>query len=361
MKKLIKAIGIALLIFAGIVAAYLAYIILSYHRIEDHQILEITNRTDDKKPEVEKIYSILSYNIGFGAYSDDFSFFMDGGKYSRAYDKETVMNNTNNAMELIKQYQPDIILLQEVDTDSHRSYHVNQYEMIQELFPEENNNYAVNYDSPYFLDPVFTPHRASKSGMVTLSEYSISSAERRSIPVSTGIMKFFDLDRCYVVNRIPTENGKELVVYHVHLSAYTDDVSVVTNQISMLSEDMKKEYEAGNYIICGGDFNQDMLGNSPEIFGTDTKEVSWCNPFPAKTLPDGIKRATDYLTKEQISALSPSCRNADSPYKEGESFVTMVDGFLVSDNVEVLKFETIDTKFKYSDHNPIRMEFSLKK
>ena len=31
---------------------------------------------------------------------------------------------------------------------------------------------------------------------------------------------------------------------------------------------MKEEYDAGNYIIAGGDFNKDLLGNSAEILVT---------------------------------------------------------------------------------------------
>ena len=56
----------------------------------------------------------------------------------------------------------------------------------------------------------------------------------------------------------------------------------------------------------------------------------------------------------------PSCRNADKPYEEGESFVTMVDGFLISDNLELIEINTIDTGFAYSDHNPVMMKFKLK-
>ena len=41
------------------------------------------------------------------------------------------------------------------------------------------------------------------------------------------------------------------------------------------------------------------------------------------------------------------------------NFVTVVDGFLVSDNVEATA-ENIDTDFAYSDHNPVLLRFTLK-
>ena len=55
----------------------------------------------------------------------------------------------------------------------------------------------------------------------------------------------------------------------------------------------------------------------------------------------------------------PSCRNADAPYHD-EQFVLTVDGFIVSENVQVEELAVIDTGFAYSDHNPIRLTFSLR-
>ena len=76
------------------------------------------------------------------------------------------------------------------------------------------------------------------------------------------VYKRQDLDRCYTISRLPADNGKELILINFHLSAYTTDPSVAENQLSMLYEDMTAEYEAGNYVVCGGDFNKDLLGDS---------------------------------------------------------------------------------------------------
>ena len=42
------------------------------------------------------------------------------------------------------------------------------------------------------------------------------------------------------------------------------------------------------------------------------------------------------------------------------SFTITVDGFLISENIELIKSKVIDTAFKYSDHNPFYMTFVLK-
>ena len=85
-KKILKVLGIFLLIILVALIAYLIYLFASYHRIPDNQDLKIEKTSDGTAAAdtltTEKEYSALTYNVGFGAYTPDFSFFMDGGKSS---------------------------------------------------------------------------------------------------------------------------------------------------------------------------------------------------------------------------------------------------------------------------------------
>ena len=84
-----KRLGIFLGTLILIVVGYVVYVFSSYYRLEDKQKLTITGKSTEKaKP---KRYRITSGNIGFGAYSDDYSFFMGGGKESRARSKDAVI------------------------------------------------------------------------------------------------------------------------------------------------------------------------------------------------------------------------------------------------------------------------------
>ena len=124
--------------------------------------------------------------------------------------------------------------------------------------------------------------------------------------------------------------------------------------MTMLFDDMKAEYEKGNYTVCGGDFNHDFTGDSTQkLNGGQKVDFGWAQPFPEKLLPKCITRCINY------EKLVPTCRNCDIPYKKG-NFTIIVDGFLVSKNVEAVKVENIDTEFTYSDHNPVVLEFKLK-
>lgn len=355
MNKVLKIILIILLVLVVAAGSYVAYALIAYYRLEDNLVLEVETPVSGEAA-VGQEYTIMSYNIGFGAYSEDYSFFLDGGTYSRAFSKEAVMKNVGGAISAMTDLAPDLLLLQEVDVNATRSYHVDERGLIYDALSGYSSAYAQNYDSPYLFYPFNEPHGKSVAGIITLSSLQIDSALRRSLPVEKGFMKMLDLDRCYSVSRIPTDSGKTLCLYNLHLSAYSSDGSIATEQLELLLSDMSAEYAAGNYVIAGGDFNKDLLGDSSAFFpGSDGEDQVWAQPFPLGMLPNEIALVAPLDKKNPI----PSSRCADAPYDPETAFVLTLDGFLVSDNVDVLSSAVVDTGFKWSDHNPVTMTFTL--
>ena len=376
-KKVIKITGIILLALVIVLAAYIIYLYASYHRIPDNQELqveEISQNTEaGNELTTEKNYSALTYNIGFGAYTPDFSFFMDGGKSSWAKSKDSVKETIKGAGELVASKDPDFALVQEIYLDATRSYHVNEYSILKENIPAYNCVFAQNYDSAFLFYPFTQPHGKSKAGLALFSKYPITGSLRRSFPISTSFTKFFDLDRCYSISRVPVDNGKELVIFELHMSAYGNSDAIREGQIRMLSEDMQKEYEAGNYVICGGDFNHDLKAadtqskasdasnNTQTDSGDSAEPESWAYPFPRSELPEHFSFCLDQLSEDEKNNLWNSARNADMEYVPGETYTVTLDGFIISDNVECTKYENVNTGYSYSDHDPVYMEFQLKK
>ncbi|MCR5196064.1 MAG: endonuclease/exonuclease/phosphatase family protein [Pseudobutyrivibrio sp.] len=359
-KKLLKAILLFFLALVLIVVGYVAYLFLSYHRIDDNTKTDIAS-IGSPEPQIKagQEYRIASSNVGFGAYSDDYSFFMDGGTESWAFSKEAVNDNINGSIDVLSDINPDLMILQEVDIDATRSYHVNEKDLIldglsKKGFNNISNTFALNYDSGFLFYPFNQPHGKTKAGLLTVSDFEIKEATRRSLPIEEGISKFIDLDRCYNKSIIDMDNGKKLVLYNVHLSAYTTNPETSNNQVKLLNEDMAKEAAAGNYVIAGGDMNKDVLIDSAAYFHTTGTE-NWAKPFPEDYLSAGLKLVKPVDEANPI----PSCRNADKPYAD-DSFVITIDGFIVSDNVEIKAANVYDNQFKYSDHNPVYMDFVLK-
>ena len=363
-KKLLRPLVCVLLAFVILVGGYVAYVFLAYHRIGDRTLSVMHGSGEGFLPlegavEIGTTYRVSSANVGFGAYSADYSFFMDGGKESRARSRQEVDRNMRGETALVKDLSPDFALFQEVDTDGTRSWHIDETAYLSGAMKgcEYDEVFAQNYDSPYLFYPLIRPHGANQSGIATLSRYPITSAVRRELPVESGFMKLLDLDRCYSVSRIPTANGRELVLYNLHLSAYTSDGTIATEQLGLLCADMLAEYEAGNYCVAGGDFNKDLLGNSPEVFGVAAGENdTWAQPIPEGTIPAGLTLVAPF----DETAPAASCRTASEPYSVETTFRLTVDGFLVSDNVEVMDSAVLDAGFLYSDHDPVWMDFQLK-
>ena len=354
-KKLIKTVCLLLAAVILIAGGYVAYVFIDYHRIGDMP-LEPQN-ADGVKALEPGTYTVTSYNIGFGAYESDYGFFMDGGEESWAWSKERLNNNLMNIADFLEEQKSDFYLIQEVDTDSTRSYHTDERKYLDKALSSLSRVFAQNYDSPFLLYPLTQPHGASKSGLMTYSAAKISETKRVELPVEGGFNKLLDLDRCYCKAYADTADGKKLVIYNFHLSAYTSDGKIAEEQLKLILDDMEKEYAAGNYCLAGGDFNKDILGDSSRYFGKSDKEYTWAQPLPEGML-DGyhINLSAPIDEKNPV----PSCRNADSAYHKGQ-YVLTIDGFLTSENLKVKSCAVINTGFAYSDHNPVKMEFEFVK
>ena len=123
MKKFLKVLLIIILALVLIVAAYVAYVFIAYHRVGDMD-LGVDGSSSATEPPAEM--KIVSYNIGFGAYESDYGFFMDGGDRAWAWSKERLDTNLKNISSLLSGKNADLYIIQEVDTDSTRSYHFDE-------------------------------------------------------------------------------------------------------------------------------------------------------------------------------------------------------------------------------------------
>ncbi|WP_071131872.1 hydrolase [Enterococcus timonensis] len=355
MKKLLKIIlGIVLLVVV-VAGGYMAYLFLSYHRLDDHLPLEVKNVGQESLTK-EKSYTATTFNIGFGAYSQNFSFFMDDGDYSRAYNRQEVIKNMTGITETVAELSPTISFYQEVDVEGDRSRHVNQVAFLAEQFPEYSTVFAENYDSAYLFYPFTQPIGKAKSGLMTLAQAEMISSTRYSLPIETNFNKFFDLDRAFSATQVAVENDGILTLVNTHLSAFTKDPTIHDAQLRKLFDYIASEYALGHYVMVAGDYNHDLLGNAPSVFGTREERETWTHPFPKEKLPEHFSVPTGEIAEAKI----PSVRASNIAYDPEVSYVSYVDGFILSDNIEAEAVEVVDAQFMNSDHNPVQLTFKLK-
>ena len=113
----------------------------------------------------------------------------------------TAGQNLRNIADFLKNQDADLLLIQEIDIDSTRSYHVDERPYLTEAIGWMTYTFAQNYDSPFLAYPVTQPSGVARAGLMTFSEAPIVSAERVELPIESGLTKLLDLDRCYSRNR----------------------------------------------------------------------------------------------------------------------------------------------------------------
>ncbi len=348
MKKVLKAILYLILaivlIFAGLI---ITAIVTDYKPAETVEVFKSEN--PDIVPDTLE-FNIVDWNIGYCGLDASMDFFYDGGTHVRPPEENVVANLSAVINYLKNQENTDFFFIQEVDKKSKRSYKINQYDSLQNAFADYHAFFGKNYDVFFVPTPPAEPYGKVVSGLMTLSKFNPAEVIRHQFPGNYGFPKgLFMLDRCFLVSRIPVSNGKQLLMINTHNSAY-DDGSLKAGQMTYLKEFLLAEYEKGNYIIVGGDWNQcaPNVDTTFADFNFDTKDFSRIDK--------------DYLPAEWNWVFSneiPTNRRVATPYDKKTSVTTVIDFFLISPNIENTAIENINLEFKNSDHQPVKASFKL--
>lgn len=346
LKNMFKFIFSILFIIFIMFISFLAYMMINEYKPKDIEIVEIMNKNQYVKDlELNENYKIMTYNIGYGGLDANHDFFMDGGIGVRVENEKIILNNIVGDLQLIKEENPDILLIQEMDENSKRSYYINQILEFND-FLKNNSVFAYNFLTKFVPIPINSPLGKISSGLYTNSKFNIESSIRIQQPVFFNrIVRLFNLKRAILETRYKIkDSNKELVVFNLHIDAYVDNEAKKA-QTKQIVDLLEKEYENGNYVIAGGDFNRIIIES--KYNNRDDLDKLYLNT-------DNFKI---YADKNQ-----PTARKANEKYdKNSINLKTMIiDGFIISNNVEVNYVETINNEFEYSDHNPVILEFLLK-
>ena len=351
MKRFLKVLLIIVLVIVAAAAGLIAWLSIAEYKPENVEQLDFTTRDENAPalPQGESL-TVLSWNIGYGGPGSNADFFMDGGENVKSSDRVRVESNLLNIRELLYGGNvPDLVLLQEVDTNSSRTYSIDQSACL----AGANAAHALNYSCPFVPYPL-PPIGRVNSGLLTTTMYDIDSSERISLPcpfdwpVSTANLK-----RCLLVSYLPIEgSSSKLVIVNLHLEAYDDGEGKIA-QTKQLREFIQSEYEKGNYVIAGGDFNQVFPGGI-EKYPNEHPELWEPGIITEDIMPEGWSLAYDLET--------PSCRLLNQPYDPEDIENTqyyVIDGFIISPNVELISVETLDAGFELADHNPVQLKVKL--
>ncbi len=294
-----------------------------------------------------------TWNIGYCGLGKEMDFVYEGGKMVRPTKELAKKYREGVVYQLTTLDRPDFILLQEVDSLAKRSYNDNQCKRIALSFPQFTSAYAINHNVKYFPLPLFHALGKVVSGQLSLSRYQPEESVRYAYPSSYRWPKsLFMPHRCFILSRFKTTNGKQLILINLHNSASDDALKMREKEMNPLKDLMIKEFAKGNYVIAGGDWNQNPL---------PFDSTSVIKENQAYCIRPGI--AEHFLPANWEWAYDPDVptnRNVDKPYHKGQTPVTTLDFFVLSPNIELRFVQTIESGFNYSDHQPVGMVVKLK-
>ena len=350
--KFKKMVILFITIVGGLIGLFLLFFTITDYKPEAMTTVAIKSE-EISKPSPKEITAMI-WNIGYGGLGAEADFFMDGGKMSIAKDKETVEKHIKNIAEFLAKQKVDYYFLQEVDINSRRSYYIDQYEILKDSILGYENSFALNYDVSFVPAPITKPLGKVKAGNLTFSKYKIEDAIRYSFPGNySWPTKIFHLDRCFLTTKIAVEGtDNELILINTHNSAFDKGGVLRKQQLSYLKEYVLSEYNKGNYVVVGGDWNHTLPNVDNSKFEYQQATPDWVMDLPDDWTPEDWKWGVDINV--------PTCRTDDVSYTKGHNFVTTIDGYLISPNIDIIEVKGYNLDFEHSDHNPVSIKLKLK-
>lgn len=360
MKTILKAFG-----WLALIMLLYVIVVLIYGTVTDWQpeaVIDVQpEQNSDEQVITDSIVSFATWNVGYGGLGAKSDFFFDNGDQMFSNGRmirsprELVDEYVAGAEQFMASTKSDFFLLQEVDYDSKRSYYINQFDRYTEQLPDYSAVYTANYKNDRVPLPIAQPwevYGKVNAGLATLARYQPEENTRYRLPGTfEWPTRIFQLDRCVLKQRYATDEGKDLVVFNVHNSAYDKGGKMKKQQLAFLTEMFTEEYEKGNYVIVGGDWNQ-----VPPNFAFDRFMPGKAGAYSqiniaADAMPEGWLWVFDPTV--------PSNRKSRDKYEEKVTFETLIDFFLVSPNIKVRRVKGIPQQFRFSDHQPVWMEVEL--
>jgi endonuclease/exonuclease/phosphatase family metal-dependent hydrolase len=251
---------------------------------------------------------------------------------------------------IIKDSGADIVFLQEVDFNSHRSYHINELEEIAAVcglrYVAPIVSWQANY-VPFPVWPIAYHFGAVSSGGVVLSRYPIYDSQ---VILHPKPAKNFWLRNMFYLFRYSQEvyirtGSRDIIAVNNHLESYDKDNRVI--QANILANTVEILDTTDYAVIVGGDMNTIPLEASKRYAYSDDKGGDFRDDATMEILSgiSGLKEVIAperYLKNESAFFTFPS----NAPNRR-------LDYIFVPATMKVLEAEVLQVGIT-SDHLPVK-------
>ena len=278
--------------------------------------------------------TVLTWNTGYAGLGDDMDFFMDGGKGVRT-SRERTEENLHRITEFLASCDADVILLQEVDRHSRRTYRTDQFAAYQKALSGYHGYFALNYKSPFVPVPLRAPVGRVEAGIAIFSKIKPQQVKRHQYKSAFPFpVRLFNLKYGWLVAAYPS-GGAWVHIGVTHNTAYD------AGGMRKIEQEQLYGWLAGTEgaALIGGDWNQTPPGYIPSV-----PEVE--NPY--FSLPS---IADDDRLSFAFDDSAPTVRYLYEPLTEKTTTSTI--DFFITKGFVCEGVKVIDLGFKNSDHNPV--------
>ncbi|AKH15729.1 endonuclease/exonuclease/phosphatase family protein [Deinococcus soli (ex Cha et al. 2016)] len=214
---------------------------------------------------------------------------------------QSIARTLDEVTQAIRQENPDLVLLQEVDRDSRRTDYADQLALIQAKL---DGAYPCSA-ATYYHRATFVPHpkimgRVGLS-LVTLSRYRMDSATRYQLPRICGdpVTVAFNFKRAVLGVTLPVQGGQPLSAFNTHMDAFAQGCDTMRNQVAFIGDLLGRT--SAPWVI-GGDFN--LLGTRAAYDRLRDREKAYFNPDTE--LAPLTARYASFPSPAQIDSGSPA-------------------------------------------------------
>ena len=337
------------LLLLAIIVFLLLLSITRYHP-DPVESIEVKGRTDQTFHSRDT-FTLMSWNIGYAGLGKEMDFFYEGGTRVRP-DPEEFQKYLHGIIETVRLHDSvDFMIIQEADIRSGRSYYLDQSSALSDVLPDHCFVFAKNYDCRYVPVPLYSPMGKVVSGILSFSRFKPDSALRIDFGTKFSWPKnLVFLKRCFIVLRFHLHDHHDLVVINTHNSVFDEEGQLRKKEMEKLNGFMENEYRKGNFVVAGGDWNQNPRGFDMNSIMTGDSVKTIDLPFA-----DNILNGWQFIYDPEM----PTNRDVDMPYRKGKTKTTIIDFFLVSPNITVESVKTIETGFENADHQPVIIKIKI--
>ncbi|MBA2662087.1 MAG: endonuclease/exonuclease/phosphatase family protein [Bradymonadaceae bacterium] len=195
---------------------------------------------------------VMNWNAKFGGGRIDFWFDCYGDRVIMG--RGEVIENLEGLAKKINQVKPDILLVQEIDTNSKRAAYIDQ---VQWLLDHTELNYGA-YASQWKADFIPTDGIGRMdSGNAIFSRWPISEGQRIALPLSEeqdALTRYFYLKRNILSVATEVPGFGPVQVINVHTDAYGKD-GTKRKHIDAFKAELDRVAATGRLLVAGGDLN----------------------------------------------------------------------------------------------------------